>query len=379
MYTFIHRGVKVKFFFPVHDMRARKRGGGRSIVPRVCNLGPIWRGMVNFPLWPHYPRKKGTYLIGGCGLPAEPLRKFWRKKYLSHTGIRTPDISVPSPVTVWTVYKNVVCLCVCVCVYIYTHHSVRTYIQTSFYPSYLLTPCSTVVLEKLIGTKLVKKFPVFYGNRRFITAFTSARHLSLSWARSIQSMLSHPTSLRFIFGRTKVPRSNARVYVSYQRQHLRRGVFSTSPNKKDGGPTLVSCPRLLIQYIFATTHHIGGRSSIRNLKARHAWWQEPTYHEIFSVYLYIYTHTHTHRVIFETQARLWQGQICLLIVHTSSLEPLGYTLWTHNRSRASPAALSTDILMYFNRHERFYKVFPSTANMQIWRTGLGNRSTNDNI
>ena len=31
-----------------------------------------------------------------------------------------------------------------------------------------------------------KEIPAFYGNRRFITAFTSARHLSLSCARSIQ-------------------------------------------------------------------------------------------------------------------------------------------------------------------------------------------------
>ena len=31
-------------------------------------------------------------------------------------------------------------------------------------------------------------------NRKFITAFTSARHLSLYWATSIQSIPSHPTS-----------------------------------------------------------------------------------------------------------------------------------------------------------------------------------------
>ena len=56
----------------------------------------------------------------------------------------------------------------------------------------LLTPCSRVLLEKLTGCQLVKKFPVFYGTRRFITAFTSARHLSLTWARTIQHMtLSH--------------------------------------------------------------------------------------------------------------------------------------------------------------------------------------------
>jgi len=45
---------------------------------------------------------------------------------------------------------------------------------------YLLTPWSRVLLEKLAGSQLVKKFPSFYGNRKFITAFASARHLSLS-------------------------------------------------------------------------------------------------------------------------------------------------------------------------------------------------------
>ena len=44
----------------------------------------------------------------------------------------------------------------------------------------LLTPCSRDLLEKLIGLQLVKKFPEIYGTRRFITAFTSARHLSVS-------------------------------------------------------------------------------------------------------------------------------------------------------------------------------------------------------
>jgi hypothetical protein len=39
------------------------------------------------------------------------------------------------------------------------------------YP-YLLTPWSTVLLKKLTGLQLVKKFPVFYGTRRFITTFT---------------------------------------------------------------------------------------------------------------------------------------------------------------------------------------------------------------
>ena len=39
---------------------------------------------------------------------------------------------------------------------------------------------SRVLLEKLTSSHLVKKFPTFYGTRMFITAVTSAGHLSLS-------------------------------------------------------------------------------------------------------------------------------------------------------------------------------------------------------
>jgi hypothetical protein len=45
--------------------------------------------------------------------------------------------------------------------------------------TYLLTPWNRV-LEKLTGSQLVNKFPAFYVVRKFITAFTTARHLSLS-------------------------------------------------------------------------------------------------------------------------------------------------------------------------------------------------------
>ena len=60
--------------------------------------------------------------------------------------------------------------------------------------TYLLTPWRTVSFEKLTGFLLVKKFPEFHGTRRFITALTSVRHLSLSWASPIQSIYPHPTS-----------------------------------------------------------------------------------------------------------------------------------------------------------------------------------------
>jgi hypothetical protein len=62
--------------------------------------------------------------------------------------------------------------------------------------TYLLTPCDRVLLEQLTGSQVVKKFPAFYGTRRVITAFTSARQLSLSWGRSILSIPTHPTSCR---------------------------------------------------------------------------------------------------------------------------------------------------------------------------------------
>ena len=64
--------------------------------------------------------------------------------------------------------------------------------------TYLLTPWSRVLLGKLTGLQLAKRFPAFYGTRMFITAFTSARHLSLSWASSIQYIPPHPTSCRSI-------------------------------------------------------------------------------------------------------------------------------------------------------------------------------------
>jgi len=70
-----------------------------------------------------------------------------------------------------------------------------------FLPSlltYLPTPRSTVLLERLDGSQLVKNFPTFYWNRMFISTFTSARHLSLTWVISIQGMPLHPTSLKSI-------------------------------------------------------------------------------------------------------------------------------------------------------------------------------------
>ena len=82
----------------------------------------------------------------------------------------------------------------CPCgLYTFTELKTITYLFT-----YLLTPWCRVLLEKLPGLQLVKKFPAFHETRRFITALTSLRHLSLSWASPIQSIYPHPTSWRSI-------------------------------------------------------------------------------------------------------------------------------------------------------------------------------------
>ena len=68
----------------------------------------------------------------------------------------------------------------------------------SYLLTYLHTPWCRVLLKKLNVLKLVMKFPVFHGTRNFITALTSVRHLSLSWASPNQSIYPHPTSWRSI-------------------------------------------------------------------------------------------------------------------------------------------------------------------------------------
>jgi hypothetical protein len=76
--------------------------------------------------------------------------------------------------------------------------------------------------EKLTGFQLIKKFPAFYGARKFITVVTSVRHLSLS---------------------------RGLLFVSQHNKFLQGVVFSTSPNCPAGGPPIFGCPRMLIQYI----------------------------------------------------------------------------------------------------------------------------------
>jgi hypothetical protein len=89
------------------------------------------------------------------------------------------SVSVPWLVALWRVWWVIFECCA------------FTWIQTvcfSFAFTNCVTPCSRIFLETLTGAQLVKKFPIFYGTCRFITAFARACHLSLSWARLIQSV-----------------------------------------------------------------------------------------------------------------------------------------------------------------------------------------------
>jgi hypothetical protein len=94
------------------------------------------------------------------------------------------------------------------------------------------------LLEKLPIVQLLKNLPAFYGTRRFITVFT----------RALRGFVNIFVTSLFFTVRSCSP----------------------TPNPKAGGPPLVSCPRLLIQYIRSYPPYLEGVSSIRNLRTRHA-------------------------------------------------------------------------------------------------------------
>ena len=93
---------------------------------------------------------------------------------------------------------------------------------------YLLTPQCRVLLEKLTGFQLVKRFPAFYGTLSFITRLKFP-HLSLSGASSIQSMPSHPASWRSVL-----------ILSPHLSRGLPRGLFPSGfPTKTLSSPSYV--------------------------------------------------------------------------------------------------------------------------------------------
>ena len=115
-----------------------------------------------------------------------------------------------------------------------------TYFLRHYLLTHWLTPWCRVLLENLIGLQLVKKFPAFHGTRRFITALTSVRHLSLSWASPIQSIYPHPISWRSIL-----------ILSTHLRLGLPSGLLPSGFPSKTlytpfSSPIRVTCPAQLI-------------------------------------------------------------------------------------------------------------------------------------
>ena len=112
--------------------------------------------------------------------------------------------------------------------------------------NYLLTPWCRVLLVKVTGLQLVKKFSQFHGTRRFFNALTSVRHLSLSWAHPIQSIYPHPTSRRSIL-----------ILYTHLRLGLPSGLFPSGFSTKNlytnlSTPIRATCPAHLIFLDFIT-------------------------------------------------------------------------------------------------------------------------------
>ena len=126
-----------------------------------------------------------------------------------------------------------------------------TYLLLTYLLTYLLTAWCRVLLERLTGLQLVKKFPAFHGTRRFITALTSVRQLSLSWASPIQSIYPHPISWRSIL-----------ILSTHLRLGLPSGLFPSSFPTKTlytplSSPICATCPAHLILLDFITRKILG--------------------------------------------------------------------------------------------------------------------------
>ena len=85
------------------------------------------------------------------------------------------------------------------CLWVSTHlqlTNISISVLLTYLLTYLPTPWSRILLEKPTGSQLVKKLPTYYGTRRIITAFTSARHQSLTWASPVNTSTSRFLNIR---------------------------------------------------------------------------------------------------------------------------------------------------------------------------------------
>jgi hypothetical protein len=97
------------------------------------------------------------------------------------------------------------------------------------------------LFENLTGFAASQQIPRIYGTPKFITVFTSARHLSLSWDRSIQSPQPLPTSSRYLL-----------ILSSHLRLGLPNGLFLPGFPTKTLCTTLKGFPLLSVNFCLLT-------------------------------------------------------------------------------------------------------------------------------
>ena len=123
--------------------------------------------------------------------------------------------------------------------------------------SYLVTAWSKVVLDKLTGCQLVKKFPAFYGTQKVSLPHSqvpaTCPYPEPAW--STQSISPGPRLTVWTL-------SNMILFFGEE-------LLAPRPTPKLEDHPL-SAVRDCLFNIFAATLHIGGRSFIRNLRTPHA-------------------------------------------------------------------------------------------------------------
>ena len=134
--------------------------------------------------------------------------------------------------------------------------------------TYSFTPWWRVLLEKLTGLQLVKKFPAIHRTRNFITALTSVRHLSLPWASPIQSIYPHLTSWSSI-----LILSN-HLRLGFPNGLLHSGFTTKTLYSPLNSPIRATCPAHLFLFDFITRTKLGEEyksfsSSLCNLLHSH--------------------------------------------------------------------------------------------------------------
>ena len=179
-----------------------------------CSLNLLTYSMVQSPSW------EDNWFAASQEIPR--ISRNPKVHYRTHK--RPPPFSIldqPNPVHISTshlleIHPNIIHTCLKKYTYL------LTYLLT-----HLLTPWRRVLLEKLTGLQLVKKFAAFHGTWKFITALTSVRHLALSWASPIQSIYLHSTSWRSILILSTHVLKNILTYLlTYSLTYLLHGAES---------------------------------------------------------------------------------------------------------------------------------------------------------